>query len=187
MNIQEIKEKMKSRGITQIKLSELSGIPLQTLRKIFAGITPTPRIDTVEAIEKALHIDSENERIKNAKTPNLSSQNSINNYEETNMSIEEIKKIMKMRGISQIELAEKSGIPLSTIRRIFAGITPCPRIDTMQAIEKALDLDIQAPPTLSEAEQRLLSAFRSLEPQMQEIILNLVDNSVRGESKKNSS
>lgn len=63
MNIQEIKEKMKSRGITQIKLSELSGIPLQTLRKIFAGITPTPRIDTVEAIEKALTLDNKNKII----------------------------------------------------------------------------------------------------------------------------
>lgn len=103
------------------------------------------------------------------------------------MTVQEIKKTMKLRGITQIELAEKSGIPLSTIRRIFAGITPSPRIDTMRAIEKALNLDIQAPPTLSEAEQRLLSAFRNLEPQMQEIILNLVDNSARDESKKNSS
>lgn len=56
MDINYVKQVMKEKKITQIQLSELSGIPIQTLRKIFAGYTPNPRIDTVEAIEKALGI-----------------------------------------------------------------------------------------------------------------------------------
>ena len=56
------------------------------------------------------------------------------------MDIEELKAYMKSKGVSQIELAERSGVPLSTIRSIFARITVNPRKDTMQAIYKALGL-----------------------------------------------
>lgn len=59
MDINYVKQVMKEKKITQIQLSELSGIPIQTLRKIFAGYTPNPRIDTVDAIEKALGLKSE--------------------------------------------------------------------------------------------------------------------------------
>lgn len=57
------------------------------------------------------------------------------------MDIEQLKKIMKEKGITQIELAKLSGVPLQTLRYIFSGRTPNPRIDTMQAIEKALGLN----------------------------------------------
>ena len=58
MNISEIKKYMKANKITQIELSEKSGIPLQTLRGIFSGKTQNPRIDTMQAIENALEIES---------------------------------------------------------------------------------------------------------------------------------
>lgn len=57
------------------------------------------------------------------------------------MDIEQLKKVMKEKGITQIELAKLSGVPLQTLRYIFSGRTPNPRIDTMQAIEKALGLN----------------------------------------------
>lgn len=56
------------------------------------------------------------------------------------MTIEQIKAYMKNKGISQIELSERSKIPLGTIRHIFCGHVPNPRKDTMQAIYKALEL-----------------------------------------------
>lgn len=59
MNIVEIKAFMKKNGITQIELSQKSNIPLQTLRKIFSGKTANPRIDTMQAIEKALGLSPE--------------------------------------------------------------------------------------------------------------------------------
>lgn len=55
--IESYKRIMKERGITQKQLSELSGIPMQTLAKIFAGFTSNPRVDTMQAIERALEID----------------------------------------------------------------------------------------------------------------------------------
>ena len=63
MTIQEIKQYMKERHITQKELSEWSGIPLQTLRKIFSGLTTNPRIDTMQAIERALGLSAEFEEM----------------------------------------------------------------------------------------------------------------------------
>lgn len=56
--IEAIKQFMKANKITQIKLAEISGVPLQTLRDIFSGATKNPRINTMQAIERALGIDS---------------------------------------------------------------------------------------------------------------------------------
>lgn len=57
MSISEIKSYLKDHKITYQELSDSSGIPLNTLKSIFRGRTPNPRIDTVRAIEKALGLD----------------------------------------------------------------------------------------------------------------------------------
>lgn len=56
--IQYYKNNLKEKGITYEKLSEMSGIPLNTLKNIFRGKTEHPRIDTVQAIERALGLDT---------------------------------------------------------------------------------------------------------------------------------
>lgn len=57
MDINLIKAVMRERKITQKDLSDITGVPLQTLKYIFTGRTLYPRIDTVQAIEKALGLD----------------------------------------------------------------------------------------------------------------------------------
>lgn len=57
------------------------------------------------------------------------------------MSIEEIKKYMKQNKISYEKLAGMTGLSVSTITKIFGGFAKYPRVDTMQAIEKALGLE----------------------------------------------
>ena len=57
------------------------------------------------------------------------------------MEIQAIKKYMKDNKITYDELAERSGLSISTIKKIFSGISQYPRIDTMQAIEAALELN----------------------------------------------
>ena len=52
--IQYYKDYLKQKNITYEKLSEMSGIPLNTLKNIFRGKTEHPRIDTIQAIERAL-------------------------------------------------------------------------------------------------------------------------------------
>ena len=78
------------------------------------------------------------------------------------MDIEYVKKVMKEKKITQIDLSNLSGIPIQTLRKIFAGYTPNPRIDTVQAIEKALGLDNEALTDISAEERDFIEVFRQL-------------------------
>lgn len=78
------------------------------------------------------------------------------------MNIEQIKKVMKERKITQQQLSKLAGIPLPTLKCIFIGRTPNPRIDTMQAIEKALGLDKKFMPDISVEERQFIEALREL-------------------------
>ena len=59
MTVQEIKDYMKTNKIGYATLSEKSGVPIGTLKSIFSFRTPTPRIDTMQAIENALGLTSD--------------------------------------------------------------------------------------------------------------------------------
>ena len=93
------------------------------------------------------------------------------------MDIENLKKERKRKKITFKELSELSNIPERTIYDIFLGKTKNPRIDTMQAIEKALGLADNSPlanamvETLTDKEKRLLRAFNALLEPMQDIML----------------
>ena len=54
MTIDEMREKKRELGYTYEQLSELSGVPLGTVQKIFSGHTKSPRYDTIRALEKVL-------------------------------------------------------------------------------------------------------------------------------------
>ncbi len=57
MDITLIKKHLKANKITYAELSEMSGVPIQTIQKVFSGNTKHPRIDTIQSIEKALGLD----------------------------------------------------------------------------------------------------------------------------------
>ena len=54
------------------------------------------------------------------------------------MNLQNLKNIMKARGMGNKELAEISGVPLGTLNKILYGITKDPSINTMQQIADAL-------------------------------------------------
>lgn len=51
MNLDEMKRIKEEKGLTCEKIAELSGVPLSTVQKIFAGITKRPRYDNLRALE----------------------------------------------------------------------------------------------------------------------------------------
>lgn len=55
------------------------------------------------------------------------------------MGLEKINFIRKQKGITIEQLSKNSGVPLSTIKKICAGITINPNLDTVKAIAKALN------------------------------------------------
>lgn len=54
MKVSELKERKKELGYSNEKVSELSGVPLGTIQKIFGGATETPRYETLKKIERVL-------------------------------------------------------------------------------------------------------------------------------------
>ena len=95
------------------------------------------------------------------------------------MEIQAIKTYMKKEHITYDELAKRSGLSISTIKKIFSGISQYPRIDTMQAIEAALELNQplnfteEETQTLSNKEKELLSYFNLLPTTLQDQIIQI--------------
>lgn len=55
------------------------------------------------------------------------------------MTIEDMKKWKRTLGMTSGEISESSGIPLSTVQKIFSGVTKSPRKATLEAILAALE------------------------------------------------
>ena len=54
------------------------------------------------------------------------------------LNIEEMKRYKYELGLTSEMIAERSGVPLSTVQKIFAGITSNPRLETRLRIERVL-------------------------------------------------
>ena len=54
------------------------------------------------------------------------------------MTIEEMKERKKELGLSNETLAQLSGVPFSTVQKIFSGKTTAPRQRTIEALERVL-------------------------------------------------
>ncbi len=78
MDIMEIKKYLKEHKITYKMLAEMSGVPESTLKNIFGGFTSNPRMDTIEAIERALGI---NEKSSPAEQESMKVPDSLKPYQ----------------------------------------------------------------------------------------------------------
>lgn len=52
MTVEEMRKRKREKGYTCAQISDLSGVPLGTVQKIFSGETTSPRYDTLLALEK---------------------------------------------------------------------------------------------------------------------------------------
>ena len=57
MDLNHWKQRKKELNLTIDEIAKLANLPKGSVQNIFAGYVPNPRIDTVEAIEKALGIN----------------------------------------------------------------------------------------------------------------------------------
>ncbi|MGN1414093.1 MAG: Uma2 family endonuclease [Anaerovoracaceae bacterium] len=58
MTIEEMKQRKKELGYSNAMISQLSGVPLGTVQKIFSGATTAPRYETLSALERVLNPSS---------------------------------------------------------------------------------------------------------------------------------
>ena len=79
------------------------------------------------------------------------------------MDISDLKKLKKEAGLTNAEIAELSGIPVSTVNKIFSGATKNPRYATLLAIEQVLTTKEKIPFTYDKLKfqvQRRIPAMR---------------------------
>ena len=91
------------------------------------------------------------------------------------MDIQKTKSILKEKKITYEQLAALSGVPLQTIQKVFSGQTKHPRIDTVQAIEKALVLDKNFMSDISAEEKELIELIKQLDDEQTKELSNFVD------------
>ena len=61
------------------------------------------------------------------------------------MNIEELNNERKRQHLSVAELANKANLPKGTVEKVLFGVVKNPRIDTMEAIERALGINEKSP------------------------------------------
>ena len=69
------------------------------------------------------------------------------------MNISKLRQLKKESGMTNAEIAELSGIPFSTVNKIFSGATPNPRYGTLLAIEQVLSAKQKLPFMYDETRQ----------------------------------
>ena len=93
--------------------------------------------------------------------------------------LDHLKSLKKKRSLTNAEVAELSGVPLSTVNRIFSGQTPNPQFDSVANIVIALDGSLDEfvglrsesdPPPPSSVEQTLSSYAELLKDKDQRIL-----------------
>ena len=89
------------------------------------------------------------------------------------MDIEYLKKLKKEKKMTLQEIADLSGIPKRTVDDIFSGKTKNPRIDTLQAIEKALGIE-KAPTDETEGAQEWMQLYYVLTDENRDLLVKLV-------------
>lgn len=57
MNVETLNAERKKRGLSIKELADLATLPQSTVEKILFGVVKNPRMDTLEAIERALGLD----------------------------------------------------------------------------------------------------------------------------------
>lgn len=98
--------------------------------------------------------------------------------------LQRIKSAKAAASLTNEELAQKSGVPFSTLNKILSGGTTEPKLPAIMAIASALNVSTDyliygeqrtADLSLSPDELRLLSAYRALNQQGKEYILQTLD------------
>lgn len=92
------------------------------------------------------------------------------------VDIETLKAIKKQKKLTLQEIADRSGIPKRTLEDVFRGYTKNPRLDTLQAIEKALGISQEeTAPTYTEEQRQLFGLIEQLTDDEVAELSNFVD------------
>ena len=105
---------------------------------------------------------------------------------EAIMNIEKIKQRKKELGLTYDDIVNLSGLSKRTVCNIFSN-DGNPRLDTVQAIEKALGISpTEENNSLTSEEVELLTEFRELTDEMRKYFLEIIKTAPKRTAKKES-
>ena len=93
------------------------------------------------------------------------------------MTIQEIKKYIKLHKIKYKTISDNSGIPLGTLRNIFSNAKIDPRASTVEKIEQALEIDKSASfayKYFTVEEEALIATYRTLSARDKNLIVKII-------------
>lgn len=143
---ERIREERKKQGLTQKRLGELCGIAEPTIRKYELGKL-NPKYQTSQKIADALDVD----------TSYL--MNGANDFDPENFIGQQIRKNRKSHGLTQEQLAKKTGLSLTFIQNCEAGIKS-PDYDCIKILADALDVSPQELACTAEFANSLTNALK---------------------------
>ncbi len=97
------------------------------------------------------------------------------------MGFEIINTLKKEKGLTNSQIAQMSGVTLSTLDKITSGVNTNPKLDTLQAICKVLGCTLndfvegQSKDGLSQLEQAHIKKYRLLDPYGKEAVDGVLD------------
>lgn len=109
MNIKKLNEYKKASGLTNAKIAEITGITLSNIDKITSGNNTNPKLDTIQAICKAIGC-----------TVDDLDDIQLNSQYDNSIFIKKLETLMRKKGIkNRSQLSKQSGIPYTTIVGFF--------------------------------------------------------------------
>jgi len=156
MDLNELKRRKDAIGYEYDEIAELAGVEEEVVRQLFEDDPEEISKDVRLKIESVFNVSPKNgggmgisyslpteffssAQPKPAEEKPVSEKRKPAAKKSGSMKLEEMKRRKYELGYTNEMIAEKSGIPLSTIQKIFAGFTLNPRYETRQAIEAVLN------------------------------------------------
>ncbi|MBQ4577016.1 MAG: Uma2 family endonuclease, partial [Firmicutes bacterium] len=156
MELNELKRRKDAIGYEYDEIADLAGVEEEVVRRLFEDDPEEIPKDVRLRIESVFNVSPKNgggmgisyslptEFFPSAQ-PNSTEEKPVSEKripvtkKHGSMKLEEMKRRKYELGYTNEMIAEKSGVPLSTVQKIFAGFTLNPRYETRQAIEAVLN------------------------------------------------
>jgi len=151
MDLDELKRRKEAIGYEYDEIAELAGVEEEVVRQLFEDDSEEIPKDIRLKIESVFNVSPKNgggmgiayslptEFFSSVQSKPAEEKRKPAVKKSGSMKLEEMKRRKYELGYTNEMIAEKSGIPLSTIQKIFAGFTLNPRYETRQAIESVLN------------------------------------------------
>ena len=156
MELNELKRRKDAIGYEYDEIAELAGVEEAVVRRLFEDDPEEIPKDVRLRIESVFNVSPKNgggmgisyslpTEFFSTAQPKPEEEKPVSEKRKPaikksgSMKLEEMKRRKYELGYTNEMIAEKSGVPLSTVQKIFAGFTLNPRYETRQAIETVLN------------------------------------------------